>query len=213
MTFASGRQHVIAWEDQEAVVAGGDATLCQYEADGRHVIDPARGAALHGPARWTGFDVAGRGAFWVTLVHRMHPQAGYPFLLDVTIRYGLSDDGLRVDMLVENRGGWMAPAGLGQHPCLLPLESGLDVMYADLDRDADGVCSVVLRGGERALRLWMDEGFRYLAISSPHGPNGRSLTVAPMTCPPNAMASGEDAAALDPGQSLRAAWGIEVLHR
>jgi aldose 1-epimerase len=287
---ASGSQHVIAWEDQEAVVAGVGGGLRLYEADGRQVLDgyrademcpdgrgqvlvpwpdrlrdgryrfggrlhqlplsePETRSAVHGLVRWSSFWEARRGPASVTMAHRLHPQPGYPFLLDVQVAYGLSDEGLRADLLVENRGREPAPVGAGQRACLLPLEGTMlevpasrrlqldprgapagriglhgdvedfrtaralgservDVVFAELGRDGSGVCSVRLRGQRGALRVWMDREFRYVSISG--GGAGCALAVTPMTCPPNALVSGDDVAILEPGQGLRATWGIEV---
>jgi aldose 1-epimerase len=91
----------------------------------------------------------------------------------------------------------------------------LDNAYTDLERDADGRARVELRhpDGGTSVSLWLDEGYRYLELftgDSQPSVNRRSLAVEPMTCPPNAFRSGECVLVLEPGQSTRTEWGIDV---
>jgi aldose 1-epimerase len=37
----------------------------------------------------------------------------------------------------------------------------------------------------------------------------RALAVEPMTCPPNAFVTGTDLLMLEPGETVRHAWGVE----
>jgi aldose 1-epimerase len=61
--------------------------------------------------------------------------------------------------------------------------------------------------------VWLDGRYRYLMLFTgdplPQIAR-RSLGVEPMTCAPNAFASGEGLIALAPGESLRTCWGIEA---
>ena len=90
----------------------------------------------------------------------------------------------------------------------------LDDCYTDLQADGEGRFVVVLAGpgGTPALDLWADAGFRYLMLFTgdtlPAGERRRGLAVEPMTCPPNAFASGEALAVLEPGEERRYSWGI-----
>jgi aldose 1-epimerase len=93
----------------------------------------------------------------------------------------------------------------------------LDHALTDLDRDGDGRAWVHLAasgGGESGVRLWADEGYGWLQVftGDPLGPDRRrrALAVEPMTCPPNAFATGHDLLILKPGQAVTHAWGIEV---
>lgn len=88
----------------------------------------------------------------------------------------------------------------------------LDHGFTDLERDADGLARVELRGPDGAgVTLWADESYRYLQLFtgdplpdvSRHG-----LAVEPMSCPANAFRSGEDLVVLAPGASWKGAWGI-----
>jgi aldose 1-epimerase len=83
----------------------------------------------------------------------------------------------------------------------------LDHCFTDLDRGEDGLARV--EAG--ATTLWSDESYPYLMIFTGDGlPDGarRSLAVEPMTCAPNAFASGDGVVLLEPGESHAAAWGI-----
>ena len=69
--------------------------------------------------------------------------------------------------------------------------------------------------GSRVVRVWLDESYRYLMLFTgdtlPEEPRRRQgLGVEPMTCAPNAFASGDGLRVLEPGESFSAAWGIEL---
>jgi aldose 1-epimerase len=90
----------------------------------------------------------------------------------------------------------------------------LDNAFTGLSRDADGLARVVLwePESERSLTLWADESYPYLMVFTGDplpDVDRRSLAVEPMTCPPNAFASGEGVIVLEPGRSLTTAWGLE----
>jgi aldose 1-epimerase len=90
----------------------------------------------------------------------------------------------------------------------------LDHPLTGLDRDADGRAWVQLAGPEHGVRLWADEGYRWLQVftgdplDEPH--RRRALAVEPMTCPPNAFVTGTDLLVLEPGETVRHSWGVEV---
>ena len=90
----------------------------------------------------------------------------------------------------------------------------LDTAFGDLQRDDEGRAHLSLRGPSgRSLRLWMDHNFRWLmAFTGDSLPDParqrRALGVEPMTCPPNALQSGEDMVVLAPGQRHTCAWGL-----
>ncbi len=92
-------------------------------------------------------------------------------------------------------------------------EIQLDTTFTDLGRDGDARAWVHLSEGDTVVSLWLDQAYRYLEVftgdSLPEpGRRRRGLGVEPMTCPPNAFASGTDVQALHPGDSFSAAWGI-----
>ncbi len=76
------------------------------------------GNASHGLLRNTAYQVAAQDAASVTLTAAVHPQHGYPFLLDTSVRYELVDDGLQVTHQIANQTDVAAPVALGTHPFL-----------------------------------------------------------------------------------------------
>jgi aldose 1-epimerase len=90
----------------------------------------------------------------------------------------------------------------------------LDHSFASLRRDLDGRSRVRLVSADerRRIAVWLDESYRYVEIFSgdtlPEGERRRGLGVEPMTCPPNAFATGEAVRALEPGESWQCAWGV-----
>lgn len=90
-----------------------DGTVQQLD-----LTEPATGNAIHGLLRNTGYRVTDRSEAAVTLSSSVFPQHGYPFHLDVAIRYALTPDGLDVTYGVHNVGEGTAPFGVGSHPYL-----------------------------------------------------------------------------------------------
>jgi aldose 1-epimerase len=100
-------------------------------------------------------------------------------------------------------------------------EVKIDYAYGELARDADGRARVTLATpggtgggapGGRAVSLWLDEGFPWVEIFTgdtlPEAKRRTGLGVEPMSCPPNAFATGEGLIVLDPAQTTTATWGI-----
>jgi aldose 1-epimerase len=88
----------------------------------------------------------------------------------------------------------------------------LDTPYTDLDRQ-DGVASVVIERPDGRVTVWMDDTFGYLQVFTgdtvPQEPRRRhGLAVEPMTCPANALVTGEGLRVLDAGEVLTGSWGI-----
>lgn len=86
----------------------------------------------------------------------------------------------------------------------------IDNAYTGLDRDDAGRTWATLSGGGRSVRLWADEAHPWMEIyTADEAPEPRAgLAVEPMTCPPNAFASGEGLIDLAPGATFRGSWGI-----
>jgi aldose 1-epimerase len=80
------------------------------------LTEPARGNALHGLLRYAPYSLIDRSAASVTLGATIYPQAGWPFLLETTVTYELTDDGLRVTHSASNPGEREAPFAVGTHP-------------------------------------------------------------------------------------------------
>lgn len=63
--------------------------------------------------------------------------------------------------------------------------------------------------------MWADESYPYLEVFTgdtlpDEQRRRRGLGVEPMTCPPDALRTGEDLHRLQPGASASTAWGIRV---
>ena len=82
------------------------------------LTEPDKHNAIHGLVRWLGWRVAERAAGSCALACTSWPQIGYPWALDVDVRYELGDDGLTVTQQVTNRGATPAPVAAGAHPYL-----------------------------------------------------------------------------------------------
>lgn len=89
----------------------------------------------------------------------------------------------------------------------------IDVAYADLTRDPDGLARVrLLSPNGDAVSLWADNSYPYLEIytgdtqAEPHRRTG--LGVEPMTCAPDAFNSGDGLITLEPGETHNSEWGI-----
>ena len=90
----------------------------------------------------------------------------------------------------------------------------LDTCFVELARDADRLVWVTLEDGAERVALWMAEPYRYLMVYSGDtlAPQRRrrGLAVEPMTCAPNAFATGGDGLiTLAPGERVVAEWGID----
>jgi aldose 1-epimerase len=96
-------------------------------------------------------------------------------------------------------------------------DATLDTAFTDLERDTDGIARVRLarQDGARTTTLWMDPSFRYVQVYTgdtlqPEERRRRGVAIEPMTCPANALRTGEDVIRLAPGASWRGSWGIEL---
>jgi aldose 1-epimerase len=93
----------------------------------------------------------------------------------------------------------------------------LDHAFTEMERDAAGRAWVRLwdEYQARGVGLWMDERYRYCMLFSgdtlPAPQRRRSLAVEPMTCAPNAFASGDGLITLAAGESVISMWGITPL--
>jgi aldose 1-epimerase len=92
----------------------------------------------------------------------------------------------------------------------------LDYAFTELERDADGLARIRLRdpGSEAVLTLWVDESYPYVMLFTGDPlPDGgrRSLAIEPMTCPPNALQTGEALVRLEPGDSFTGSWGMAAV--
>ena len=143
------------------------------------------------------------------------------------LRFGTTAiDGL--DLLVP-AASFLESNGQGERPVLTPVEetpwdflrlrrigsTRMDTAFGELVRGDDRRAVAVLSDpvGDRSVRLWVDDGFRYLMVYTADqvgDPERRRQAVAvePMTCPPDAFRTGTDLIELDPGESWQASWGL-----
>jgi aldose 1-epimerase len=128
---AGGGELIDGYDEAEMATAGRGQVLIPwpnrlqdgtYEfAGSRHhlaLTEPEARNAIHGLVRWAAWSVGERDADRVVMEHTLHPQPGYPFSLDLSIEYSLSDEGLRVASSATNVGSDACPYGSGAHPYL-----------------------------------------------------------------------------------------------
>ena len=82
------------------------------------ITEPDRGGALHGLLQFADYEAAEQTADALTLTATIHPQHGWPFLLETWVRYQLAPDGLTVTHGVRNLSSAPAPYATGSHPYL-----------------------------------------------------------------------------------------------
>jgi aldose 1-epimerase len=91
----------------------------------------------------------------------------------------------------------------------------LDTAYGDLAPDDDGRVRVRLdRPDGGGTVLWAGPATRWLQVFTGDtlAPDRRrrSVAVEPMSCPPGALASGEDLVVLAPGEEHALEWGLQA---
>ncbi|MFZ1156067.1 MAG: aldose 1-epimerase family protein [Solirubrobacteraceae bacterium] len=94
--------------------------------------EPEKRNAIHGLLRWRPWRASERESSRVVVSVRLHPQPGYPFALDVSIAYELSNAGLAVVTTAVNIGEQACPYGAGQHPYVSPGEGLVDDCLLEL---------------------------------------------------------------------------------
>lgn len=110
---SAGRGQVLApWPNRLE-----DGTYTYDGVDASAALDePERNNAIHGLVRWLPWALDVRTDDAVALRYLLHPQPGYPWLLEVAIRYALGPGGLTVEIDATNRSDTQAPFGIGFHP-------------------------------------------------------------------------------------------------
>lgn len=95
----------------------------KYDWDGTEqqlpLTEPSRANASHGLVRWAAWTLAAHAGDAVELTCRLMAQSGYPWTLDLSVRYALGDDGLTVTQGAVNRSATAAPYAQGAHPYLV----------------------------------------------------------------------------------------------
>jgi aldose 1-epimerase len=114
MSVAGRGQQLIPWpnrlRDGKYAFAGTERQLALSE--------PAKHNASHGLVRWATWDLLDQTSSSITVGHRLHPQPGWSWVLELTTIYVLGDDGLTVTTTAVNVSGEDAPFGYGAHPYL-----------------------------------------------------------------------------------------------
>jgi aldose 1-epimerase len=220
------------------------------------LTEPDAGNAIHGLLRFTLYRVGERAADAITLHATVAPQPGWPVPLETSVRYAVSESGLRVTHTVTNVGTAAVPFGIGAHPyvragasatddctitisaaTLLPLDGGIPTGPA---RPLDEAPEVDLRGKSMAglvvdhafggsapaagddlvrhrldgpdghVEVWAEPVFGYVQVFTPpeFPGRGRAVAIEPMTCPPDALNSGDGLIDLAPGETWNGTWGI-----
>lgn len=82
------------------------------------LTETSRGHASHGLLRNTAYEAVEVSADRVVLAAPIYPQHGYPFTLETSVAYQLTDEGLTVTHTLTNLGVDPAPFGVGTHPYL-----------------------------------------------------------------------------------------------
>lgn len=152
----------------------------RWELDGvpqqLDITEPKRGGALHGLLEFAEYEVRERSDDAITLGAVIHPQHGWPFLLDTWVRFELQPDGLTVTHGARNLSGVRAAYATGTHP--YPRIGAHDVAdllltvpadeYLEVDERLDPIAwhevsgGTDLRDGVRVGDLELDTAFRGL---------------------------------------------------
>ncbi len=82
------------------------------------LTEPARNNASHGLARWVAWSPVAHDESSVELGYRLMAQTGYPWTLDLRLRYEVGAGGLTVTQSATNRSASPAPYASGAHPYL-----------------------------------------------------------------------------------------------
>ena len=93
----------------------------------------------------------------------------------------------------------------------------LDHAFTGLDRDEQGRAWARLASNGTEVALWAGPDYRWLQVFTGDTLDAahrrRAVAIEPMTCPPNAFATGTDLIMLAPGDSVTRTWGIQVTER
>lgn len=95
-----------------------------------------RGNALHGLVGDRPWTIDDQTAESVLLGHRVWPTVGYPFLLDLELRYSVDERGLTFELSARNSGPGEAPYGCSIHPYLVAGRGTVDDWTLRLPADS-----------------------------------------------------------------------------
>lgn len=160
--YTDGGREVLEPYAAESVCDGGHgAPLVPWPnriGDGRYrfggedyqlaLSDPATRTAIHGLLRWSSWQAQVVDPDRVVMSVTLHPQPGYPFMLEVSVDYRLGVPGLTVTTTATNRGARTCPYGTGQHPYLSTRGHGVDACALRL-----GAATRIVTDPERQLPI------------------------------------------------------------
>ncbi|GAA1198898.1 aldose 1-epimerase family protein [Prauserella alba] len=88
----------------------------------------------------------------------------------------------------------------------------LDTAFTGLELGEDGLHHVWLSHHEGTLDVWSEPDFRWAQVFTPSDfpERGRAIAIEPMTCPADALNSGTDLITVEPGETWRGSWGIQL---
>ena len=167
---AAGRELLDGYAADEPCTSGRGQVLIpwpnrledgSYEFGGRShqlpLTEPKTRTAIHGLVRDAAWSVAERGRDRVVMEHMLEPRPGYPFPLELSIEYTVSERGLRVQTTATNTGREVCPFGSGAHPYLAVGTATIDSAILRVPG------RTVLRSDERGLPVGADsvEGTEY----------------------------------------------------
>jgi aldose 1-epimerase len=127
----AGHKVIDGFASDEMSPSGRGQVLCpwpnridkgEYEFLGQQyqlpLSEPENSNAIHGLVRWMNWKIVEHTEHEVRFSLRLHPQDGYPFLLDLQLHYALGEGGLVVTTSARNAGNTPIPFGVGYHPYL-----------------------------------------------------------------------------------------------
>lgn len=97
------RDGIYRWQDQD------------YQLS---LTEPTNSCAIHGLTRWCNWRRAEQSADAVLMTYRLPPQTGWPWGLDLALRYTVDATGLTVRTTATNLSDSVAPFAAGAHPYL-----------------------------------------------------------------------------------------------
>ncbi len=112
-------QHLMPWPNR---IRDGRYSW-QGQSQQLAISEPKLDNAIHGLVRWQPWLCVQHTSDTVVMAARLLAQTGYPWSLDLSITFTVSDNGLRVTQSAHNIGSGTAPYAHGSHP-YLALPSG-----------------------------------------------------------------------------------------
>ena len=137
------------------------------------ITEPALHNAIHGLLRYSPYRVLEQSDGSITLGAPVFPQHGYPFMLETSVRYELTDDGMTVTHRITNETDLPAPVAIGTHPFFqigdVPTEELTLTVHAGtrfpVDERLNPSAEIAvdgdfdLRGGRKVAELNLDDAF------------------------------------------------------